>query len=70
MFVWLIIITFNIGTDDGSGDGVLYSEECLTDISNCSEYATCVETDHGFDCICVDSYEGDGYHCTGLHIRM
>ena len=32
---------------------------------NCGEYATCMDTEGSYNCICVSGYAGDGIECIG-----
>ena len=41
-------------------------DECSLGASTCSVHARCVDTSHGYLCVCVDNYEGDGFNCTGI----
>ena len=40
-------------------------DECTTDMDNCSEKATCADTDGSFLCTCNDGYTGYGVVCHG-----
>ena len=40
-------------------------DECSSDTDDCSDLATCTNTDGSFVCECVAGYTGDGVTCTG-----
>ena len=39
-------------------------DECALDIDNCSPNAICTDETIGYNCICDDGFEGDGFECT------
>ena len=39
-------------------------DECISNLDNCDDNATCTNTEGGFDCECNDGYSGDGITCT------
>ena len=39
--------------------------ECIESTSNCSENATCTDTEGGFMCTCHAGFEGNGTVCAG-----
>ena len=39
--------------------------ECVESTSNCSENATCTDTEGGFMCTCHAGFEGNGTVCAG-----
>ncbi|HOW51336.1 MAG TPA: DUF1566 domain-containing protein [bacterium] len=41
-------------------------DECATGTDNCSDHATCTDTDGSFGCACDPSYAGDGVHCSNV----
>ena len=41
-------------------------DECGSGSHNCSEHATCINTDGHFNCSCKPGYIGDGYMCSGI----
>jgi len=41
-------------------------DECISDLDNCSTYATCRNTSGSFTCTCNAGYEGDGVTCTAV----
>ena len=41
-------------------------DECSIETHNCSENATCIDTDNSYTCECKDGYTGDGVNCTGM----
>ena len=55
MFVILILLTAVFPLSD--------IDECNTD--DCSQLATCSNTDGSFVCECIGGYTGDGMLCTG-----
>jgi len=46
---------------------LLYSDtdECALNMDNCSELATCQNTNGSFYCSCNIGYHGDGFSCYG-----
>ena len=40
-------------------------DECLTGANNCSDNATCTDTNGGYNCTCKRGFEGDGLTCFG-----
>ncbi len=41
-------------------------DECAVGIANnCSDLATCNNTDGSYSCICYKGYHGDGINCAG-----
>ena len=40
-------------------------DECSSDTDDCSDLATCTNTDGWYLCECVAGYTGDGATCTG-----
>ena len=40
-------------------------DECAANMDNCSEGATCHNTEGGFNCSCNSGYHGDGFNCYG-----
>ena len=49
------------------------TDECTLDLDNCSEDATCTNTEGSYTCTCNDGYTGDGTSCTGegsFHARV
>ena len=43
-------------------------DECSGGAQSCSELSLCINTPGGYDCVCLEGYSGDGYHCTGTII--
>ena len=41
------------------------SDECLNNSHNCSENATCTNTEGSFNCSCKPGYIGNGHNCSG-----
>ena len=41
------------------------ADECLNNSHNCSENATCTNTEGSFNCSCRPGYIGNGYNCSG-----
>ena len=39
-------------------------DECIDDLHNCHDNATCNNTFGSFHCICNSGYTGDGFNCT------
>ena len=39
-------------------------DECENGIAECSEYATCTNTDGDYNCTCEAGYCGDGFICS------
>ena len=50
-----------------------FSQNCISDIdeclshseNNCSINARCINTDGGYQCECMEGFEGSGVECTG-----
>ncbi len=42
-------------------------DECGENLDNCSNNATCMNTEGGFNCICKDGFEGDGVICNDIN---
>ena len=40
-------------------------DECQISSHNCSDNATCINTEGSFNCSCKPGYIGNGYNCTG-----
>lgn len=39
-------------------------DECLSpELNNCSRFATCLNTNGSYNCVCTHGYLGNGYHC-------
>ena len=45
-------------------------DECMQDLDNCNESATCTDTDGSFTCMCDSGYMGDGIDCEGITILV
>jgi hypothetical protein len=45
-------------------------DECREGTDNCSDHATCTDTDGGFTCACKAGYSGDGVTCNKLCTPM
>ena len=41
------------------------ADECLNNSHNCSENATCTNTEGSFNCSCKPGYIGNGHNCSG-----
>ena len=41
-------------------------DECALGTHQCSEHATCVDTEQEYYCLCETGYTGDGINCTGM----
>ena len=39
-------------------------DECQMSTHNCSDNATCINTEGSFNCSCKTGYRGNGYNCT------
>ena len=39
-------------------------DECISGTHNCSNNATCTDSDGSYLCSCKPGYDGDGYACT------
>ena len=40
--------------------------ECSEQLDNCHQFAQCInQEDGGFDCRCLEGYEGNGRECSG-----
>ena len=46
--------------------GCLDVDECSEGLDDCAEAAVCTNTDGGFECICLDGFEGDGKTCDDI----
>ena len=46
------------------------SDECLNNSHNCSENATCTNTDGSFNCSCKPGYIGNGHNCSGWFLKF
>ena len=40
-------------------------DECQMSTHNCSDNATCINTEGSFNCSCKPGYRGNGYNCSG-----
>ena len=40
-------------------------DECQISSHNCSDNATCINTEGSFNCSCKPGYRGNGYNCSG-----
>ena len=40
-------------------------DECQMSTHNCSDNATCIDTEGSFNCSCKPGYRGNGYNCSG-----
>ena len=40
-------------------------DECTNANDTCSLFAVCNNTMGGFNCSCLEGYNGDGFNCTG-----
>lgn len=45
-------------------------QECSLRLDDCSEVASCVNTEGSFRCTCLQGYQGDGKECTGEASRL
>ena len=41
-------------------------DECASGAHNCSNNATCTDTDDSYSCTCKSGYDGDGFNCTSM----
>ena len=46
--------------------GCLDIDECAQGLDDCAEAATCTNLDGGFECACLDGFDGDGRTCTDI----
>ena len=46
------------------------SDECLNNSHNCSENATCTNTEGSFNCSCKPGYIGNGHNCSGWFLEF
>ena len=46
------------------------SDECLNNSHNCSENATCTNTEGSFNCSCKPGYIGNGHNCSGWFLKF
>ena len=44
-------------------------DECNNSLHNCDSYATCMNTNGSFTCMCDVGYSGDGVRCIGESIN-
>ena len=42
----------------------LDDDECVAELDNCHENATCNNTFGSFECTCIAGFDGDGVNCT------
>ena len=41
--------------------------ECIEQLDNCDDFAQCINLrSGGFECRCLEGYEGDGRLCSGM----
>ena len=45
-------------------------KECSLDLDDCSEFATCENTEGSFQCVCLEGYQGNGTQCTGQSLSV
>ena len=45
-------------------------DECLNNSHNCSENATCTNTEGSFNCSCKPGYIGNGHNCSGWFLEF
>ena len=45
------------------------SDECQMSTHNCSDNATCINTEGSFNCSCKPGYRGNGYNCSGACLQ-
>ena len=46
------------------------ADECLNNFHNCSENATCTNTEGSFNCSCKPGYIGNGHNCSGWFLKF
>ena len=46
--------------------GCLDVDECADGTHDCAEFATCTNTEGGFECACLTGFEGDGQTCVDV----
>ena len=46
------------------------ADECLNNSHNCSENATCTNTEGSFNCSCKPGYIGNGHNCSGWFLKF
>ena len=46
------------------------SDECMNNSHNCSENATCTNTEGSFNCSCKPGYIGNGHNCSGWFLKF
>ena len=46
------------------------ADECLNNSHNCSENATCTNTEGSFNCSCKPGYIGNGHNCSGWFLEF
>ena len=46
------------------------ADECLNNSHNCSENATCTNTEGSFNCSCKPGYIGNGHNCSGWFLEL
>ena len=44
---------------------VIDIDECSSKTDDCSQFATCTNTDGSYECTCLDGYQGNGRRCIG-----
>ena len=44
-------------------------DECQMSTHNCSDNATCINTEGSFNCSCKPGYRGNGYNCSGTCLQ-
>ena len=45
-------------------------DECQISTHNCSDNATCINTEGSFNCSCKPGYRGNGYNCSGRCLQV
>ena len=40
-------------------------DECVQNIDDCADNATCSDTEGSYECTCDPGFTGDGFNCTG-----
>ncbi len=60
--LWIIVLRYYLYSAD--------VDECISELDNCHNNASCTNTFGDYNCSCYDGFTGDGFTCSGTRVHL